>query len=47
MADDKLSAQRRTAAGTAAAGRIRREGLVPAVVYGLGDEAVSVTVEVA
>jgi len=45
MADVKLTAERRTAAGKGPAGRIRREGLVPAVVYGLGTESVPVTVK--
>ena len=44
MADATLIAERRTAAGKGRAGRVRREGLVPAVVYGLGDDNVSVTV---
>jgi len=44
MADVTLTAQRRTAAGKGPAGRVRREGLVPAVVYGLGDDSVSVSV---
>ncbi len=44
MADAILAAQRRSASGKGAAGRIRREGLVPAVVYGLGAENVPVTV---
>ena len=44
MADATLVAQRRTAAGKGAAGRTRREGHVPAVVYGLGAENVSVRV---
>src|SRR5262245_56622009 len=44
MADVTLEAQRRTARGKGPAGRIRREGLVPAVVYGLGEESVPVTV---
>ncbi len=44
MADATLIAERRPAAGKGPAGRIRREGLVPAVVYGLGDENVSVAV---
>jgi large subunit ribosomal protein L25 len=44
MADAVLLAERRTAAGSGSAGRIRRDGKVPAVVYGLGDENVSVTV---
>jgi large subunit ribosomal protein L25 len=44
MADATLAAQRRSAYGKGAAGRTRREGLVPAVVYGLGAENVPVTV---
>ncbi len=45
MADDVvLVAERRSGTGKGVAGRIRREGLVPAVVYGLGDDNVSVTV---
>ena len=44
MADATLIAERRPAAGKGPAGRIRREGLVPAVVYGLGAENVSVSV---
>jgi large subunit ribosomal protein L25 len=44
MADVTLTAQRRSGSGKRPAGRIRREGLVPAVVYGLGSENVSVSV---
>ncbi len=44
MADVKLTAERRHAAGKGAAGRIRRDGLVPAVVYGLKTDSVAVTV---
>ncbi len=44
MADVTLTAQRRTAGGKRPAGRVRREGLVPAVVYGLGSDNVSVSV---
>ena len=44
MADATLIAERRPAAGKGPAGRIRREGLVPAVVYGLGVDNVSVAV---
>ena len=44
MADATLIAELRPAAGKGPAGRIRREGLVPAVVYGLGDDNVSVAV---
>jgi len=45
MPDVKLTAQRRAASGKGAAGRIRREGLVPAVVYGLETESVPVSVK--
>jgi len=45
MPDVKLIAQRRAASGKGAAGRIRREGLVPAVVYGLETESVPVSVK--
>lgn len=44
MADATLAAQRRSASGKGAAGRTRREGLVPAVVYGLGAESMPVSV---
>ena len=44
MADAILAAQRRSASGKGAAGRARREGFVPAVVYGLGAENVPVSV---
>jgi large subunit ribosomal protein L25 len=44
MADATLVAERRTAAGKGAAGRSRREGLVPAVVYGLGADNVPIAV---
>src|SRR5882757_111490 len=44
MADATLIAQSRPAAGKGPAGRIRRDGLVPAVVYGLGRDNVSVAV---
>ncbi|HUI49310.1 MAG TPA: 50S ribosomal protein L25/general stress protein Ctc [Acidimicrobiia bacterium] len=44
MADATLIAERRSAAGKGPAGRVRREGLVPAVVYGLGEDNVSVSV---
>src|SRR5262245_61410913 len=45
MADATLTAERRTAAGKGPAGRARREGLVPAVVYGLGEDNVPVSVK--
>jgi large subunit ribosomal protein L25 len=44
MADATLTAELRTAAGKGPAGRLRRQGLVPAVVYGLGQESVPVMV---
>jgi len=44
MADATLVAEVRTALGKGGAGRVRREGLVPAVVYGLGEGSVSVSV---
>ena len=44
MPDTKLAAEVRSEKGSPAAGRLRREGRLPAVVYGLGGDAVSVTV---
>jgi len=44
MADVTLVAQNRPEIGKGPAGRVRREGQVPAVVYGLGGETVSVSV---
>ena len=44
MPDTLLPAELRTASGSRPAGRLRREGLTPGVVYGLGEESVSVTV---
>ena len=44
MSEATLTAAPRTETGSRAAGRIRRDGLVPAIVYGLGTEATSVTV---
>jgi large subunit ribosomal protein L25 len=44
MADIKLLAEPRAEKGSRPAGRLRRAGLVPAIVYGLGDESMSVTV---
>jgi large subunit ribosomal protein L25 len=44
MADATLTAERRNALGKGGAGRVRREGRVPAVVYGLGGESVPVSV---
>ena len=45
MPDTKLAASRRSEKGSRPAGRLRREGGLPAVVYGLGADAVSVTVD--
>ena len=39
-----LAAEPRSERGTRPAGRIRREGRVPAVVYGLGNETLTITV---
>jgi large subunit ribosomal protein L25 len=44
MADATLTAEPRTGKGSRPAGRTRREGLVPAVVYGLGTDTISVSV---
>jgi large subunit ribosomal protein L25 len=44
MADVILQAEPRTLLGSRNAGRIRREGLLPAVVYGLESKSVPVTV---
>jgi large subunit ribosomal protein L25 len=44
MADATLTAERRDAAGKGPAGRVRRIGLVPAVVYGLGEDNIPVSV---
>jgi large subunit ribosomal protein L25 len=44
MPDATLTAKPRSVKGSRPAGRLRREGLVPAVVYGLGADTVSVTV---
>ena len=44
MADVILQAEPRSSLGSRNAGRIRREGLLPAVVYGLQTDSVSVTV---
>jgi large subunit ribosomal protein L25 len=44
MADTKLVAELRSDKGSRPAGRLRREGHLPGVVYGLGEDAVSVTV---
>lgn len=41
----KLAAQSRTASGSAAARRMRAEGHIPAVVYGLGMTPISISVE--
>jgi large subunit ribosomal protein L25 len=44
MSDATLIAQSRTETGSGVARRLRRDGRVPAVVYGLGEGTVSVTV---
>ena len=43
MPDATLTAKPRPEPGSRPAGRLRREGLVPAVVYGLGTDTMSVT----
>jgi large subunit ribosomal protein L25 len=44
MPDTKLSAELRSDKGSRPAGRLRREGRLPGVVYGLGEDSVPVTV---
>jgi large subunit ribosomal protein L25 len=44
MADTTLVAELRSDKGSRPAGRLRREGRLPGVVYGLGEDSVSVTV---
>jgi large subunit ribosomal protein L25 len=44
MPDITLASEPRTDLGSRPAGRLRREGKVPAVVYGLGIDSVSITV---
>jgi large subunit ribosomal protein L25 len=44
MPDITLASEPRTQLGSRPSGRLRREGKVPAVVYGLGTETVSITV---
>ena len=44
MPDITLASEPRTDFGSRPSGRLRREGKVPAVVYGLGSEAVPITV---
>jgi large subunit ribosomal protein L25 len=44
MPDTKLAAELRPEKGSRPAGRLRREGSLPGIVYGLGEESVSVTV---
>jgi large subunit ribosomal protein L25 len=44
MPDITLASEPRTELGSRPAGRLRREGKVPAVVYGLGSDTVSITV---
>ena len=44
MSEARLTAELRRETGKGPAGRFRRDGLLPAVVYGLGEDAQSVTV---
>jgi large subunit ribosomal protein L25 len=44
MADVVLTADLRSELGSAPAGRMRREGNVPAIMYGLGTESISISV---
>jgi large subunit ribosomal protein L25 len=44
MPDVVITAERRTEVGSGPAGRFRRAGLLPATVYGLGSDPLSVTV---
>jgi large subunit ribosomal protein L25 len=44
MPDITLASESRTQLGSRPSGRLRREGKVPAVVYGLGTDSVSITV---
>ena len=44
MPDTKLAAELRSDKGSRPAGRLRREGRLPGVVYGLGEDSVPVTV---
>jgi large subunit ribosomal protein L25 len=44
MSEARLTAELRRESGKGPAGRFRREGLLPAVVYGLGEDAQPVTV---
>ena len=44
MPDTTLVAELRSDSGSRPAGRLRRAGLLPGIVYGLGEESVSVTV---
>jgi large subunit ribosomal protein L25 len=44
MAEEVLTAEPRTERGSRPAGRLRRAGRVPAVIYGLGGDTVTVTV---
>lgn len=45
MIEVEMLARSRTTRGKSAAKRVRREGLIPAVVYGHGEEAVSISFE--
>ena len=44
MTDATLTASIRTERGSGPAGRLRRDGQVPAVVYGLGTDTIAVAV---
>ncbi|MFC4891580.1 50S ribosomal protein L25 [Pseudofrancisella aestuarii] len=45
MASFVLEAQKRTDLGTGASRRLRKDGKIPAVIYGAGQEALSVTLD--
>ncbi len=45
MADVRLAAESRTDRGSARAGRLRKTGRIPAIVYGHGTDPISVTVD--
>ena len=45
MSDITLTAERRTATGSGAAGRLRTTGKIPGVIYGKGTETVSIELD--
>ncbi len=45
MSEIKLIAQKRDANGRGASRRLRRNGMVPAIIYGLGKDALAITVD--